>query len=125
MDTFNLWNRKGHYYLGLYFLFFIWLFALTGLLLNHAWQFAEFWPNRKISKFERTVEVPAMGNGVDRARALMARLGIRGEIEWTAARPDSNVFDFRVNRPGQNISITAYPEQGRATSALTDSCAIA
>ena len=29
-------NRRAHYYLGLYFLFFLWLFAFTGLLLNHS-----------------------------------------------------------------------------------------
>ncbi|HEX6070876.1 MAG TPA: hypothetical protein VFZ18_13670, partial [Longimicrobiaceae bacterium] len=37
------WTRRLHYYLGLYFLLFIWLFSLTGLLLNHSdWGFAEF-----------------------------------------------------------------------------------
>ena len=42
-----VWNRRLHYYLGLYLLFFTWLFVLSGLLLNHPkWQFAEFWPNR-------------------------------------------------------------------------------
>jgi len=29
------WNRRLHYYLGLYFLLFLWLFSFTGLLLNH------------------------------------------------------------------------------------------
>ena len=44
------WNRRLHYFLGLYFIFFVWLFALTGLLLNHGqWKVAEFWPNRKTS----------------------------------------------------------------------------
>ncbi|MBI3681115.1 MAG: hypothetical protein HY235_12050 [Acidobacteria bacterium] len=114
LDTFKLWSRKGHYYLGLYFLFFLWLFAFTGLLLNHSWMFAEFWPNRKVSKFERPVEVPQTDNDLDRARGLTTRLGIKGEIEWTAARPDSTVFEFRVNRPGHTSSVTAYPEQGRA-----------
>jgi hypothetical protein len=32
---FERWNRKLHYYLGLYFLFFLWLFSATGLMLNH------------------------------------------------------------------------------------------
>lgn len=120
LDTFRVWNRKGHYYLGLYFLFFLWLFAFTGLLLNHSWKFSEFWPNRKVSKFERKVEVHPTGNDVDRARALMMRLGIKGEIEWTAVRPDSTVFEFRVNRPGHNTSVTAYPEQGRAVVEQTE-----
>jgi hypothetical protein len=119
-STFRIWNRRGHYYLGLYFLFFLWLFAFTGLLLNHSWQFAEFWPNRKVSKFERKVEVPPADTDVDRARALMLRLGIDGEIDWTTARADSSVLEFRVNRPGRNISVTAYPEQSRAIVEQTD-----
>ena len=36
LDIISTCNRKGHYYLGLYFLLFLWLFALTGLLLNHS-----------------------------------------------------------------------------------------
>jgi len=29
------WNRKLHFYTGLFLLFFLWLFAFSGLLLNH------------------------------------------------------------------------------------------
>ncbi len=32
--TFEIWNRKLHYYLGLYFLFFLWLFPFTRLLMK-------------------------------------------------------------------------------------------
>jgi hypothetical protein len=120
LGAFKVWNRKGHYYLGLYFLFFVWLFALTGLLLNHSWTFAEFWPNRRISKSEYVVDIPPTDHEVDRARALMARLGIHGEIEWTTARADSTAFEFRVNRPGQNISVTAHPDQSRAVVEQTE-----
>jgi hypothetical protein len=53
-NVFLVWNRRLHYYLGLYLLFFSWLFAFTGLLLNHPrWQFAQFWPNRAQSTTER------------------------------------------------------------------------
>ena len=59
-NRFGVWNRKLHYYLGLYFLFFLWLFALSGLLLNHSsWTFAQFWPNRQVSTFERRDPAPA------------------------------------------------------------------
>ena len=45
------WNRKLHFYFGLFLLFFTWLFAFTGLLLNHpTWSFAESWTNRKDRK---------------------------------------------------------------------------
>jgi hypothetical protein len=43
VSTFLVWNRRLHYYLGLYLLFFCWLFAFTGLVLNHPrWAFAQF-----------------------------------------------------------------------------------
>src|ERR1700722_10729722 len=104
----TLWNRKLHYYLGLYFLFFLWLFAFTGLLLNHpAWTFAEFWTNRKQSVFERQIQTPRSGGDLDQARDLMRQLGIVGEIEWTATRSDPDTFDFRVTRPGHIFEIHA------------------
>jgi hypothetical protein len=103
---FTLWNRKLHYYLGLYFLFFFWLFAFTGLLLNHpGWTFAEFWTNRKQSVFERQIQPPRSGTDLDQARDLMHQVGIVGEIEWTATRSDPNTFDFRVTRPGHIFEI--------------------
>src|SRR5438093_10955919 len=83
-DTFEIWNRKLHYYLGLYFLFFLWLFAFTGLLLNHgSWKFQEFWPNRKISTYERAIKPPPPSSDLAQARDLMRQLGIQVEIEWT------------------------------------------
>ena len=36
------WNRKLHFYTGLFLIVFLWLFAFTGLLLNHpTWMFHE------------------------------------------------------------------------------------
>ena len=55
VDAFLVWNRRVHFYLGLYLLFFTWLFAFTGLLLNHPrWEFAQFWPSRIQSTAEHT-----------------------------------------------------------------------
>ena len=72
-DILQVWNRKLHYYLGLYFLFFLWLFAFTGLLINHSsWAFAEFWPNRQVSNYERAVQPPPPGDDLAQAQDLMA-----------------------------------------------------
>jgi len=115
-NAFDLWNRKLHYYLGLYFLFFLWLFAFTGLLLNHpGWTFAEFWPNRRQSGFERQIQAPPPGGDLERARDLMRQLGIRGEIEWTATRPEPNAFDFQVSRPGHIFEVKADFRMRRVT----------
>jgi hypothetical protein len=114
-----MWNRKGHYYLGLYFMFFLWLFALTGLLLNHSWRFAEFWPTRTVSKFERQVQVPTVTHDLDRAREIMRQLAIQGEIEWTSTRVDAASVAFRVARPGRSWNVTMEPA-GRVAVEQTD-----
>ena len=113
---FTSWNRKVHFYLGLYFLFFVWLFALTGLLLNHSeWQFAQFWPGRQISNSEHSIQQPAGTSSLDVARDISGQLGIVGEIEWLTTRPEPTRLDFRVNRPGLNIEVKADLQAGRAT----------
>jgi hypothetical protein len=95
------WNRELHYYVGLYLLFFVWLFSFTGLLLNHSqWKFAEFWDSRHQSSEERDILSAPPGNDLDQARDIMRQLDIRGEIEWTTLREDTNRFEFRVSRPG-------------------------
>jgi hypothetical protein len=107
-EVFKRWNRQLHYYLGLYLLFFVWLFSFTGLLLNHSqWKFAEFWDSRRQSSAERDILAPPPGDDLAQARDLMRQLGIRGEIEWTATRKDTARFDFRVSRPGQIYEIKA------------------
>jgi hypothetical protein len=102
------YNRKFHYYLGLYLLFFVWLFSFTGLLLNHSqWKFAEFWEHRQQNSNEYDIQAPPRGNDLSQARDLMRQLGIRGEIDWTTTRNDSSRFDFRASRPGHICEIKA------------------
>jgi hypothetical protein len=112
--TFLVWNRRIHYYLGLYLLFFTWLFVFTGLLLNHPrWQFAQFWPNRVQTTTEHDFQAPVGGSDVERARDLMRQLGIAGEIQWPAQQ--SGPFAFQVSRPGRVLDVKADLEQGRVT----------
>ena len=119
--AFATWNRRMHYYLGLYFLFFLWLFAFTGLLLNHSsWAFAQFFPTRKVSKFGRQIQSPAPASDLDQARAVMRQLGIDGEIAWSAARRDSARLDFNVSRPGRVYQVEADLKEGRAAVTLTE-----
>ena len=114
-DGFKVWNRKLHYYLGLYFLFFLWMFALSGLLLNHGgWSFAQFFSNRKVTFFERAVQPLASASDLDQARDLMRQSGIQGEISWNAARTDPARLEFNANRPGHVYRIQADLARGRA-----------
>jgi hypothetical protein len=105
-----------HYYLGLYLLLFVWLFAFTGLLLNHPqWKFAEFWDSRKETSSERDIATPTTGGDLAQARDLMRQLGIRGEIEWTVTREAPTSLQFRASRPGQIIEVNAEFARHKAT----------
>lgn len=111
----ELWNRKLHYYIGLYLLFFVWLYSLTGLLLNHStWQFQQFWPSRRVSTEERLVQAPAPGSDLEQARELMRQFGIRGEIALPVGRPIPTRLEVRANRPGYNYVILADLSLSRA-----------
>jgi hypothetical protein len=119
-DGFQVWNRKYHYYVGLYLLFFLWLFALTGLLLNHSWNFAQFFPNRKVSNWERAVKPLAPASDLGQAQDLMRQLGLRGEITWNAARTDPSRLDFTASRPGSIYQVQADLKRGRVKVTLTE-----
>jgi hypothetical protein len=103
---FEIWNRKLHYYLGLYLLLFLWLFAFTGLLLNHPkWEFAKFWPQRKESTFVRPIETPSAAEDFAQARDLMRQLQLSGELDWITPKQEPGRLDFRVSKPGRIIDV--------------------
>src|SRR5262245_52739948 len=71
------WNRKLHFYSGLFLLFFLWLFAFTGLLLNHpTWIFHESWRNRHETIYQLPIVSPAAGltGDLEQARDLMRQM---------------------------------------------------
>jgi hypothetical protein len=110
LAVFERWNRKLHFYSGLFLLFFIWLFAFSGLLLNHpTWGFAESWTNRQETNYDRELTAfgPEVKGDLGQAREIVRQLGIKGEFLWTTARTDTNQFVFQVRRPGHFYFIKA------------------
>src|SRR5258706_9611090 len=90
-------NRKLHIHLGLLLLLFIWLFSLSGLILNHGnWKFAGFWDQRQETKIDFTVPLSAL-NDYPRAK-VMEFLNIAGEVQDQKRTAD--VLEFRVQSPG-------------------------
>ncbi len=112
----EIWNRKLHIYIGFYFLLFVWLFCVSGLVKNHPkWKFAEFWPKREQTSFEKPIQIPTEANDLAKARNIMRQLDISGEIAWTTTRPVEGHFDFRVTRPNKIIDIKTDLQKKRTT----------
>lgn len=115
----DLWMHRLHSYVGLCLLLFVWLFAFSGLLLNHHWAFSEFWADRRESVSESSVRISPPTSpssaAVDLAttRDLMAQLGVSGEIDRITAKPDT--FGFRVAKPGQIVTVTVDVNSGKAS----------
>jgi hypothetical protein len=95
--TAELWNRKLHYYLGLYFLFFLWLFSLTGLMLNHQQWFTDLYDRHTVS-YDPAIETPSGETQTEQTLDLMRQLKLRGEVDWPASQPVGHI-DFSVSRP--------------------------
>ena len=113
---FLVWNRRVHYYVGLYLLFFCWLFAFTGLLLNHPdWTFAQFWPQRVQTTMERSVGIGGRSSDLERARDAMRQLGLAGEIQWPATPTAPGTLAFQVSRPGRIVDVRIDVATSRAT----------
>lgn len=112
--TFEKWNRKLHFYLGLYFLFFLWLFSLTGLLLNHGQWRASLAANaRTESRFDRAINLPAGATPLDRAKDVMRQLGLAGEVDLTAQPAGWLVFS--TSRPGDANQVRVNLEERRVS----------
>lgn len=109
--------RLLHNYVGLYLLCFVWLFAVSGLILNHpTWEFAQFWQEREQSSAEVAIRVPPPGEQISRARDLMGQIGIAGEIQGIRTRAEAQGpgLEVQVLRPGLITDIRADFQTGTA-----------
>lgn len=100
------WNRRLHYYAGLYFVFFLWLFALTGLLLNHGqWSIATAANQRQQVNYVKAVDPPRGETAILRALDLAAQLNLRGEIDVPSGQPPDRLA-FSLSRPSDANQVT-------------------
>ena len=72
-------NKKLHIYLGLFLVFFIWLFSLSGLILNHGnWKFASFWEERLENKIDFKIHTSVLeGSDLENAHGNIAKQDAR------------------------------------------------
>lgn len=91
-------NRKLHIHLGLFLLFFIWLFSLSGLILNHgSWKFASFWNEREEASAEFTLPQSVLTQP-DVKIEVMKFLNFKGEIHGASSSGEN--IKFRIEAPG-------------------------
>lgn len=113
MRTFNFWNRKLHIHIGLFLLLFIWLFALSGLLLNHHWEFASFWEQRKKAESVTDMTFASKPDSASLLHVVMEKLGISGEV--TNVKYSADAVDFRVTSPGAGNELHVDLAKGTVT----------
>jgi hypothetical protein len=110
------WIRRLHTWAGLYFLFFTWLFGVSGLLLNHPkWAVSGFWTKRVQDSMERELASVPAGEDVAAARLVMRQLDLRGEISGAPTSPAPGQLAFRVVRPGHLSEIRVERNSRKAT----------
>ncbi len=113
--TFEKWNRKIHFYLGLYFVFFLWLFLLSGLMLNHGnWRLSRAAIQRREARFERQVVLPTTSNDIQRVWDLMRQLNLKGEPDIPISQTPG-VFSFQVGQPRDASQVKVDLATGRAS----------
>ena len=98
----GVWNKKLHIYFGLFSLLFLWLFAVSGLIMNHPQMFSGK-PIR--TKSERPVQLPAEVDGTVRAKALREQLGITGEIIVPKVQRTQGHFTFMAVKPNHRTAV--------------------
>lgn len=99
------WNQKLHIYVGLFLLLFLWLFSLSGLLLNHSqWEFASFWEEREENEFNYEIDVPVSADSALVIASIMKQLQAEGEVN--NINISANSLYFRVSKPGRIKNIT-------------------
>jgi hypothetical protein len=98
----------------LYFLFFLWLFSLTGLLLNHGrWLVAIAANERQESRYEQTLNPPAGATDLARAEDVMRQLSLRGEIDLPPLQQPAQLA-FNVSRPSDASQVQVDLRNNRA-----------
>ncbi len=107
------WNRKIHIHLGLFSLLFIWLFGISGLLLNHHWEFANSWEKRKVISYDKMIEISKVREKHTLVNEIMNNLNLNGSIVNLRYSTDSVYLNFIISKPGTRYDIQAGLNDGK------------
>ncbi len=119
LQSFQNVNRKLHIHLGLFVLLFVWLFSVSGLILNHGeWEFAKFYETRKESKTDFVLPETTLKDNPDLISQVANQLKITGEVGNVKIKPGS--IDFRVSSPGLVHEIHIDSKSGQGTMKMME-----
>ncbi len=107
------WNRKIHIYLGLFLLLFIWLFGLSGMLLNNHWDFANSWQKKEVTSYDKIIEISKERNKHILAGEIMDKLNMGGSIYNLKYSSDSGSLGFVASKPGMRYEVQAGLVDGK------------
>ena len=107
------WNRKIHVYLGLFLLLFIWLFGLSGMLLNNHWDFANSWEKRKVISYDKIIEISKERDKHILVGEIMDKLSMGGSIYNLRYSSDSVRLEFIAAKPGNRYEVKADLSDGK------------
>lgn len=113
MVSLKKWNRKIHIYLGLFLLFFIWLFGISGVLLNHHWDFSNSWEKKIVSNYEETITIGPEREKQQLVQEIIAKLNLAGSIFNPRYTNDSTGLNFIVAKPGTRYDVEASLTDGK------------
>ena len=119
-SAFQRVNRKIHIYTGMFSMLFVLFFALSGFMLNHRWEIWNWFSRRVETTREVTVQIPAEGSDLQKARAVLKQLNVDGEILRIVSEPTKQTFSFNVQRPGQFADVKLDAGSGKGTLKTTD-----
>jgi len=106
----RVWTTLIHAYGGLFLSPFLVLFAISTILLNHAWK---PWITTPRPDLQRVSLTAAMPDGLERlaqAKWVMQQLEISGEIEYLADQGPQ--LTIPIVKPGERIVLRADLTQG-------------
>lgn len=106
------WNRKIHIYFGLFFLLFIWLFGISGVLLNHHWEFTNSWEKREVISYEKRIEISNEREKRRLQQEIVDKINLNGSIVNLRYSSDSLFLNFIVSKPGTRYEIQADLNDG-------------